>query len=113
VDDAERTALVNEGRAAVAEVTALADRVTEAIVARIAEETGEKILVRQPGIMDAHYGDLLGLEVQAAAYAAAMALIRQWLRPNDPRRLGDLLKVIPADVAEEITAHLRTAGVMR
>lgn len=113
MDDAERSALINEGRAAVAEVTALADRVTEAIVARIAEETGEKILVRRPGVLDARYGDLLGLEAQAQAYGAAMALIRQWLLPHDPRRLGDLLKVIPADVAEEITEHLRAAGVLR
>lgn len=74
---------------------------------------GEPVLVRrQPSVLDATFGDLAVMEQQVEHYAAAMALIRQWLLPGDRRTLGAVLKFAPPDVAAQITEHLRGAGLL-
>lgn len=85
----------------------------EQVVSQANDAAGERILTRrQPGILDARHTDLAAMETQARHYIEAMALIRQWLLPNDTRTLGAALKVAPAEVAAAITAHLVEAGVL-
>ncbi|MEU7579151.1 hypothetical protein AB0B50_16295 [Streptomyces sp. NPDC041068] len=104
--------LIAYAREMIAEVRALADETITLVAEQVAQETGEQIVARHPGIMDARFGDLTRMGDQARAYREALRIIRQWLLPSDQRRLGDLLKVVPPDVAEEITTHLRAAGVL-
>ena len=48
---------------------------------------------------------------QTTAYDAAMRkLMGWWPHANEQRPLGSLLKIIPADVADEVVGLLRRAG---
>lgn len=111
-DDVGRAEIVAAGRQAIADTRAEADALVEHIAALIETATGETIAVRRPGLLDAQYGDLARMEAQARAYLEAMSVVRRWRVPGDRRTLGALLKVMPPDEAERLTAHLRAAGVL-
>ncbi|MCX4906862.1 hypothetical protein [Streptomyces sp. NBC_00878] len=108
----EREAMVEAGYAALARLQHAHEVAVESVVSEVQQHTGERLLVRRPGVLDAALGDLAAMEEQTQHYAAAMVLIRRWMLPTDRRPLGALLKVIPAQVAHEITDHLRAAGVL-
>ena len=91
---------------------AIGDGGMECVVNEVQQHTGERLLVRRPALLDASFADLAAMEAQTEHYAAAMALVRQWMHVTDTRSLGSVLKVIPAQVAHEITDHLRAAGVL-
>jgi hypothetical protein len=110
--DDEQRELLAETAAAIAELTVIYDAAVERAVAFAREQTGETVLVRRPGVMDARIQDLFGMENQARSYLEAMKAIRRWIMPGDPRPLGNRLKVIPPEEAELITGHLRDAGVL-
>jgi hypothetical protein len=100
------------GRAALERLQHAHEVAVESVVSEVQQHTGERLLVRRPGVLDASFADLAAMEAQTEHYAAAMALIRQWMHAADTRSLGSVLKVIPAQVAHEITDHLRAAGVL-
>lgn len=111
-DDRDQAEVLAAGYAALAQLQYAHEVAMETVVNEVRQQTGERLLVRQPGVMDATLRDLAGMELQTQHFAAAMKLIRQWLLPTDGRPLGSLLKVIPAEVAHEVTDHLRAAGVL-
>lgn len=96
-----------------AQQLAVLQQTAEQIVEMANMAAGEPVLVRrQPSVLDAHFSDLAAMEQQTSHFAEAMRLIKQWLSPGDQRSLGSILKVMPADVAHEITKHLHGAGLL-
>lgn len=108
----EREALLAAGYAALERLQHAHEVAVESVVSEVQQHTGERLLVRRPALLDASFADLAAMEAQTEHYAAAMALIRPWMHAADTRSLGSVLKVIPAQVAHEITDHLRAAGVL-
>jgi hypothetical protein len=108
---AESELLLAAGYAAVARLQAAHDVAVETVVAEVQERTGERLLVR-PGILDAQFGDLARMAQQTEHFNEAWRLISTWLLPSDQRPLGTMLKIIPTEAAEEITAHLVGAGLL-
>jgi hypothetical protein len=108
----EHAELVEAGYRALAELQHMHEAAIEVLVTEILQRTGTKLLVRQPGVLDASYEDLARMAAQAAHYGEAWRLIGGWLRPTDIRTLGAVLKVMPAQQAHEITGLLRAAGVL-
>lgn len=104
--------LAEDALKAVAEIDAVRDSVVAALVDHVEAETGEVLLVRRPGVLDATMPDLIRMERQAVAYADAMRLVRQWMLQNDRRTLGAVLKVAPPKVAAEIEENLIRAGLL-
>jgi hypothetical protein len=87
------------------------DSIIGSAVEAVEEVTGERLLVK-PSVLDARAADLAAMERQTEHYREAMRLYRQWWTPGDRRTLGALLKVIPTEVAHEITGHLTAAGLL-
>ena len=108
----EREELISAGYAAIAQLQYVHEVAVEAVISEVRERTGEQLLVRQPGVLDAGYADLASMAEQTRRYSEAWRLICTQLKPDDPRSLGSLLKVISAHIAHEITGHLRGAGVL-
>ncbi|GGK65507.1 hypothetical protein [Streptomyces flaveus] len=108
----DRAELIAAGHAAIVQLQYAHEVAIETVVNEVQQRTGERLLVRQPGVLDATFGDLAAMEEQTKHYAAAMTLIRQWMLPTDARSLGSLLKVVPAEVAHQVMDHLRAAGVL-
>lgn len=98
------------GRRTLEQLAAVYTAFAEAVVDNVRDETGVDITPsRRPYIADATYGDLARLAEQAAAMTTAWDLIRKWIRPGETVRLGDRLKIVPVDVAQQIEAHLARA----
>ena len=122
MNEAERAAVIAEAAEAIRGFDALYVGALAVIAAHVVEKTGDisavqSLVTPEPAspsasIMDAKFGDLAQLAAQADAMTQAWALVRQWVLPNDPVRLGDRLKTVPADVAEAITGHLRDAHLL-
>jgi hypothetical protein len=108
----DREELLAAGYAALARLQHAHEVAVESVVNEVQQHTGERLLVRRPGVLDATFEGLAAMEAQTQHYAAAMAMIRRWMHATDTRPLGAVLKVIPAQVAHEITDHLRAAGVL-
>jgi hypothetical protein len=109
-ENAPRPDVMEEGLRAIEDVRRYADETVQRI-ALACGVSGEQISVRPPGVMDAAFTDLARMEDQARHFTAAMALVRQWMLPSDTRSLGNVMKVIPVDVADRITEHLQAAGI--
>lgn len=108
----DREVLLAAGYAALERLQLAHETAVETVVHEVQQRTGERLLVRQPGILDATFQDLAVMEEQTQHYAEAMALVRQWMLPTDARSLGMLLKVTPAEVAHQVMDHLRAAKVL-
>jgi hypothetical protein len=80
--------------------------------ARQAEELYGITVLRPLINLDDRFDELVGMETRARHFVAAMRLVRQWMLPGDRRPLGTMLKIIPRDAADEITGHLRGAGLL-
>lgn len=93
-----------------ADARAALDALIGDAVDAVEQATGERLLVR-PSVLDASLLDIARMRVQTEHFAAAYDLIVQWIAPGEDVRLGDRLKVVPTDVAAEITAHLVAAGL--
>lgn len=82
---------------------------------RIGEEveqaTGHRVISpERPQITDARRGDLERMLGRVRAGERALTLALGWVGPKDT--LGRVLKVIPADAADELTAALVEAGLL-
>jgi hypothetical protein len=104
--------LITAARAELEIIDEIAGAARKAVADHVARETGERILTNPPSVLDATLADLTAIESRCRSLIEALRLIRQWILPHDPCRLGDRMKVIPAEVAEEITAHLIRAGLL-
>jgi hypothetical protein len=68
-------------------------------------------VVRSPNVADASFTDAVAMWRQSAEYDRAMQLLLSWWpHQAEDKTLGELLKLIPADVAGEVLDHLRRAG---
>ena len=88
------------------------DMIIDQAVTEVEKITGERLLVRQPTVMDAHLIDLARMRRQAEQFIEAYKLITVWLQHDDQRTLGSLLKTLPPETAQEITLRLVMAGVL-
>ena len=66
--------------------------------------------IRSPNVQDAAFAEAVGMWRQSAAFDAAMRLLVSWWPQAKDKTLGELLQLIPADVAGEVLDHLRRAG---
>jgi hypothetical protein len=66
--------------------------------------------VRSPNVKDATFTEAVLLWRQAVAYDSAMRLLVRWWPQVQDRTLGEMLQVIPTDVADEVLDHLRRAS---
>lgn len=80
---------------------------------QVEAQTGERILVRRPQVLDARRGDINRMTSQARAWLDAVAVIDRWMLPRgDQRTLGSVIKVLPPDEARLLRVHLARAGVL-
>ncbi|MDJ1131770.1 hypothetical protein [Streptomyces iconiensis] len=83
--------------------------------ARIAQSAAKHVALMRsagPSVLDSRPEMLEDLAHRARHVAAAVDLAKEWMRPDETRDLGSLLKVVPPEVFEEITGHLRCAGLL-
>lgn len=106
-----REDILAAGRAAVVQVQRAFDAALEDIVQRVAAETGEQLLVRRPGVLDAGWADLARMSWQASNFEQAVRLLRPVMEGSD-RNLGTVLKTSDAVTARDVRRHLVQAGVL-
>jgi hypothetical protein len=106
-----REELLAAGRAALAELNYAHDVAVEAVVTEVQQQTGEQLLVRRPGVLDAGWADLARMSWQASNFEAAVQLLRPLLE-HDGRTLGALLKTADPLVVRDVRRHLVEAGVL-
>lgn len=99
------------GRAALAELHYAHDAAVEAVVTEVQQQTGEQLLVRRPGILDAGWDDLRQMSWQCSNFEAAIRLLRPLLE-HDGRTLGAILKVADPLLVRDVRRHLVEAGVL-
>ncbi|MFI9170506.1 hypothetical protein [Streptomyces lincolnensis] len=107
----DREDLLAAGRAALASLQTAFDAAIADVVARVEEGSGEKLLVRRPGLLDAHWDDLWRMSWQASNFEAAVRLLEP-LMQNGGRPLGAVLKTADPYVVRDVTRHLVAAGVL-
>lgn len=104
--------LIAAGRQAIADIYAVAAEAAATVVARIKEQTGETIAVRNPSIMDATRPQLQDAAVRAGHALEAMDLVLgvTW---GDCGTLGELMRdeIWTEEDREEIAFHLSRAGL--
>ncbi|MFI6404504.1 hypothetical protein [Streptomyces sp. NPDC050548] len=109
--DRERVRIAEAGREALADIQRASAEASAAVVRVIEQQTGITLAPVKPSVMDAHFSELVRMERQAAAYVEAMRIVRQWMLPTDPRRLGELMPELLEDVREQIADSLVRAGL--
>lgn len=107
-----REELLAAGRAAVAQLQAATDEGIRDIVQRVEALTGETLLVRRPGVLDAVWDDLWRMSWQCSNFEAAMLLVRPLIDAAPGRTLGAVLKTADPVVVRDVTRHLVEAGVL-
>lgn len=106
-----REEVLAAGRAAVARLQVAFDAGIEAVVQQVQEETGERLLVRAPSVLDAGWHQLWRMSWQASNFEAAVRLLEPLMRNSD-RPLGTVLKTADAALVQAVTRHLVQAGVL-
>jgi hypothetical protein len=112
MEELEKSQIRSAAMDALAGLRADYEEAVARVAAHVQEVTGDAVTTGHRNFLDSTFADLAEIEGKCGAYLRAMALVRQWMLPADPRRLGDLLKILPADVAQEITAGLMACGVL-
>lgn len=112
VVNGDRAEILAAGVAAVAHLQVALDAGVEEVVRRVEEETGERILVRRPGVLDAHWPDLQRMSWQASNFEAAMRLVQPLMQAAGDRSLGAVLKTVGPVLLRDVTRHLVEAGVL-
>lgn len=107
----EREVLLAAGRAALTRLALAHETAVETVLAEVQERTGERLLVRRPGVLDAGWDDLRRMSWQASNFEAAVKLL-QPLMKNDGRTLGAVLKTAEPVVVQAVARHLVEAGVL-
>lgn len=108
----DREQLLAAGRAAVLQLQTATDEGIRDIVRRVEALTGETILVRQPGVLDARWDDLWRMSWQASNFEAAVTLLRPVMKDAGDKSLGALLKTADPVLVRDVRRHLVEAGVL-
>lgn len=107
----DREDLIAAGRAALMQLQIAFDAAITDVVQRVEAASGEKLLVRQPGVLDAGWENLRAMSWQASNFEAAVQLLRPVME-HDGRPLGSVLKTADPYVVRDVTRHLIAAGVL-
>lgn len=107
----DREEILAAGRVVLARLHLAVDAGVEEVVRQVEEQTGERLLVRRPGVMDAGWEDLRRMSWQCSNFEAAVRLL-QPLMEHDGRPLGTLLKTADPIVVRDVRRHLMEAGVL-
>lgn len=109
--NADREEILAAGRAAVAHITQAFDAALEDVVRNVQEQTGEQLLVRRPGVLDARWVDLARMSWQASNFEHAVRLLRPVMEHSD-RSLGAVLKTGEPFLVRDVRRHLVQAAVL-
>lgn len=109
--NAGREEILAAGRAAVAHITQAFDAALEDVVRNVQEQTGEQLLVRRPGVLDAHWEQLRQMAWQCSNFEAAVQLLRPVMEHSD-RSLGTVLKTGEPFLVRDVRRHLAQAAVL-
>ncbi|WP_103543340.1 hypothetical protein [Streptomyces sp. SM1] len=107
----DREEILAAGRAAVAHITQAFDAALEDVVRNVQEQTGEQLLVRRPGVLDARWVDLARMSWQASNFEHAVRLLRPVMEHSD-RSLGAVLKTGEPFLVRDARRHLAQAAVL-
>ncbi|MCZ4515695.1 hypothetical protein O3Q52_47835 [Streptomyces sp. ActVer] len=107
----DREELIAAGRAALEQLEVAFDAAITDVVRRVEAASGEKLLVRRPGVLDAVWTDLRGMSWQASNFEHAVQLLRPVME-HDERPLGAVLKTADPCLVRDVTRHLVEAGVL-
>lgn len=107
----DREEILAAGVVVLAQLQAAYDAGVEEVVRHVQEETGEKLLARRPGVLDAAWGDLRRMSWQCSNFEAAMRLLEPLMK-DDPRPLGAVLKTADPWLLRNVRRHLVEAGVL-
>ncbi|MFE1847718.1 hypothetical protein [Streptomyces sp. NPDC059515] len=107
----DREDILAAGRAAVVQMQRAFDAALADIVRRVHEETGEHLLVRRPGVLDAGWADLWRMSWQASNFEQAVRLLRP-LMEDSGRSLGTVLKTADPITVRDVRRHLVQAAVL-
>lgn len=107
----DREEILAAGRGALARLQVAFDAGVQALVRQVEEETGEKLLVRRPGVLDAGWDDLRQMSWQASNFEAAVVLLKPVME-HDGRSLGAVLKTADPILVRDVTRHLVEARVL-
>lgn len=106
-----RDEMLAAGRAALAYLQTELDAGMEEVARQVYEATGETLLVRKPGVLDAAWGDLCRMSWQASNFEAAVRLLKPVMEQDD-RPLGAVLKTADPFLVRDVRRHLVQAGVL-
>jgi hypothetical protein len=106
-----REEILAAGRAALVRLQLAVDAGVDEVVRQVEAETGERLLVRRPGVMDAGWEDLRRMSWQASNFEAAVLLLRPVME-HDARPLGAVLKTADPILVRDVRRHLVEAGVL-
>lgn len=107
----DREAVVAAGLGALARLQAAHAVAVETVVDEVRQRTGEELLVRRPGILDAGWADVARMSWQCSNFEAAVRLLRPLLE-HDGRTLGAVLKTADPLLVRDVQRHLVEAGVL-
>lgn len=107
----DREEILAAGRAALVRLQMAVDAGVEEVVRQVEEQTGEKLLVRQPGVLEAGWEDLRRMSWQASNFEAAVQLLKPVMECAG-RPLGTVLKTADPILVRDVTRHLVEAGVL-
>lgn len=112
VSAGDREQLLAAGHAAVQQLRTATDEGIRDIVQRVEVLTGETILVRRPGVLDATWDDLWRMSWQASNFEAAMLLLKPLMEAAPGKTLGAALKTADPFLVRDVRRHLVEAGVL-
>jgi len=107
----DREEILAAGQCALARLQLAFDTAIQDVVERVREATGETLLVRRPGVLDAGWGELRQMSWQCSNFEAAVLLLRP-LMERDGRTLGAVLKTADPITVRDVTRHLAEARVL-
>jgi len=111
VVNGDREEILAAGVAVLARLQTAYDASIEEVVRQVQEQTGEKLLARRPGVLDASWDSLCRMSWQCSNFEAAARLLRP-LMENDGRPLGTVLKTAGPVLVRDVRRHLVEAGVL-
>lgn len=107
----DREEILAAGHGALARLQAAFDAGVQDVVQRVQAMTGETLLVRRPGVLDAGWDELRQMSWQCSNFEAAVQLLKPVME-HDGRTLGALLKTANPILARDVARHLVEARVL-
>lgn len=107
----DREEILAAGVAVLSRLQSAYDASIEEVVRQVQERTGQRLLARRPGVLDAGWPDLARMSWQCSNFEAAVKLLEPLMK-DDVRSLGAVLKTADAFLVRDVRRHLVEAGVL-